>query len=70
VRGIALPHVLGPSDAELGLSGTPQAVSRLTAHIAQKSVKSYIRAAHRRVGVATPSQAVGWGVKHGFGTRC
>ena len=30
------------------------------------SVKSYIRSAYRKMGVTTRSQAVGWGVRHGF----
>ncbi|MDN5764730.1 MAG: response regulator transcription factor [Humibacillus sp.] len=30
------------------------------------SVKSYIRAAYRKMGVTTRSQAVLWGVRHGF----
>ena len=30
------------------------------------SVKSYIRSAYRKMGVSTRSQAVLWGVKHGF----
>ncbi len=30
------------------------------------SVKSYIRSAYRKMGVTTRSQAVLWGVKHGF----
>jgi DNA-binding NarL/FixJ family response regulator len=29
-------------------------------------VKSYIRSAYRKMGVATRSQAVLWGVAHGF----
>jgi two-component system, NarL family, response regulator LiaR len=30
------------------------------------SVKTYIRSAYRKIGVSTRSQAVGWGMRHGF----
>lgn len=35
-------------------------------HLSINTVKSYIRSAYRRMGVTTRSQAVGWGVRHGF----
>jgi DNA-binding NarL/FixJ family response regulator len=36
-------------------------------HISLNSLKSYIRSAYRRVDVTTRSQAVLWGIDHGFG---
>ncbi|CAN5712516.1 response regulator transcription factor [soil metagenome] len=32
------------------------------------TIKSYIRSAYRKIGVTSRSQAVLWGVRHGFGT--
>lgn len=33
------------------------------------TVKSYIRSAYRKIGVSSRSQAVMWGVRHGFGAE-
>lgn len=38
----------------------------LRSHLSINSVKSYIRAAYRKMGVTRRSQAVLWGVRHGF----
>lgn len=46
-----------------GLSN--QAIADLS-YLSINSVKSYIRTAYRKMGVATRSQAVLWGVQHGF----
>ena len=35
-------------------------------HLSINSVKSYIRSAYRKMGVTRRSQAVLWGIKHGF----
>ena len=35
-------------------------------YLSINSVKTYIRTAYRKMGVASRSQAVLWGVKHGF----
>lgn len=35
-------------------------------YLSINSVKTYIRTAYRKMGVARRSQAVGWGVQHGF----
>ena len=35
-------------------------------HISPNSLKSYIRAAYRKIGVTTRSQAVLWGIRHGL----
>jgi DNA-binding NarL/FixJ family response regulator len=35
-------------------------------YLSINSVKTYIRTAYRKVGVTRRSQAVGWGVQHGF----
>ncbi|MCE1178401.1 MAG: response regulator transcription factor [Micrococcales bacterium] len=37
-----------------------------TCYLSINSVKSYIRSAYRKMGVASRSQAVLWGVEHGF----
>lgn len=37
-----------------------------TMYLSPNSVKSYIRSAYRKVGVARRSQAVSWGMRHGF----
>jgi NarL family two-component system response regulator LiaR len=37
-----------------------------TAYLSINSVKTYIRTAYRKIGVSTRSQAVGWGMQHGF----
>ncbi|MEO5743754.1 MAG: response regulator transcription factor [Terracoccus sp.] len=44
---------------------TNQAIADLT-YLSINSVKSYIRTAYRRMSVTTRSQAVLWGVQHGF----
>jgi NarL family two-component system response regulator LiaR len=38
-------------------------------HLSPNSVKSYIRSAYRRIEATTRSQAVVWGIEHGFGVR-
>jgi DNA-binding NarL/FixJ family response regulator len=40
-------------------------VARLT-YLSPNTVKSYIRTIYRKVGVASRTQAVLWGVEHGF----
>jgi DNA-binding CsgD family transcriptional regulator len=35
--------------------------------LSPNSVKSYIRSAYRRIGATSRSQAVLWGIEHGFG---
>jgi two-component system, NarL family, response regulator LiaR len=35
-------------------------------YLSINSVKTYIRTAYRKIGVASRSQAVGWGMQHGF----
>ena len=35
-------------------------------YLSINSVKTYIRTAYRKIGVARRSQAVGWGMRHGF----
>ncbi len=37
-----------------------------TAYLSINTVKTYIRTAYRRMGVSTRSQAVLWGLEHGF----
>ncbi len=37
-----------------------------TMYLSPNSVKSYIRSAYRKIGVARRSQAVSWGMRHGF----
>ena len=44
---------------------TNQAIADLT-YLSINSVKSYIRTAYRRMSVTSRSQAVLWGVQHGF----
>ena len=68
-------HQLG---GDLGLSRREEQVLALVAEglandeVAERlflsinSVKSYIRTAYRKIGVATRSQAVGWALEHGF----
>ena len=46
-----------------GLSN--QEIAQAT-HLSINSVKTYIRTAYRKIGVRTRSQAVGWGMRHGF----
>ena len=38
-------------------------------YLSINSVKSYIRAAYRKIGVTSRSQAVAWGMQHGFAPR-
>ncbi|MDT5045708.1 MAG: hypothetical protein QOG75_1561, partial [Mycobacterium sp.] len=40
-------------------------VARLT-YLSPNTVKSYIRAIYRKLGVGSRTQAVLWGVQHGF----
>lgn len=35
-------------------------------YLSINSVKTYIRTAYRKIGVSRRSQAVGWGIRHGF----
>ena len=35
-------------------------------HLSINSVKTYIRSAYRRIGVRSRTEAVLWGVEHGF----
>ena len=37
-----------------------------TTYLSINSVKTYIRTAYRKIGVSTRSQAVAWGMQHGF----
>lgn len=37
-------------------------------YLSPNSVKSYIRSAYRKIGVIRRSQAVSWGMRHGFST--
>ncbi len=39
------------------------------AYLSINSVKTYIRTAYRKIGVNRRSQAVSWGVRHGYGTE-
>lgn len=63
---------LSPREAEVlglivqGMSNT-EIAERLFLSI--NSVKSYIRAAYRKAGVSRRSQAVVWGIEHGFEPR-
>ena len=62
-------HGLSPREAEVialitqGLSNDE--IARLT-YLSINSVKTYIRSAYRKIGVARRAQAVIWGMKHGF----
>ncbi|WP_245582263.1 response regulator transcription factor [Nocardioides halotolerans] len=33
------------------------------------SVKTYVRTAYRKIGVESRSEAVGWAIRHGFGSE-
>jgi DNA-binding NarL/FixJ family response regulator len=46
--------------------GLSNAEIATTMYLSPNSVKSYIRSAYRKIGVARRSQAVGWGMRHGF----
>ena len=37
-----------------------------TTYLSVNSIKSYIRSIYRKIGVKTRTQAVLWGVEHGF----
>ena len=37
-----------------------------TSYLSPNSVKSYIRSAYRKIGVATRAQAVAWGIQNGL----
>lgn len=60
---------LTPREAEV-LALITQGLSNNTiaaqTHLSINSVKSYIRTAYRKIGVTSRSQAVLWGVRHGF----
>ena len=60
---------LTPREAEM-LALITQGLSNNTiaeqTHLSINSVKSYIRTAYRKIGVTSRSQAVLWGVRHGF----
>lgn len=62
-------HRLSPREAEVialitqGLSNDE--IARLT-YLSINSVKTYIRAAYRKIGVTRRAQAVIWGMQHGF----
>lgn len=60
---------LTPREAEvlaLITQGLSNAEIAEQAHLSINSVKSYVRAAYRKVGVSRRSQAVAWGMAHGF----
>jgi NarL family two-component system response regulator LiaR len=71
--GVAVPadrHGLTPREGEvfaLVCSGLSNAEIAQRLHLSPNSVKSYIRSAYRRIAVTTRSQAVVWGIEHGFG---
>lgn len=46
-----------------GLSNADIAVR---AHLSPNSVKTYIRSCYRRIGASSRTQAVLWGIDHGF----
>jgi DNA-binding NarL/FixJ family response regulator len=46
--------------------GLSNAEIATTMYLSPNSVKSYIRSAYRKIGVARRSQAVAWGMRHGF----
>lgn len=62
-------HGLTPRESEVlalitqGLSN--QEIADRT-YLSINSVKTYIRSAYRKIGVTRRSQAVGWGMQHGF----
>jgi two-component system, NarL family, response regulator LiaR len=60
---------LTPRECEalaLVCSGRTNHEIALHMHISPNSLKSYIRAAYRKIGVTTRSQAVLWGIRHGL----
>lgn len=60
---------LTPREAEV-LALITQGLSNLEiaqrAHLSINSVKTYIRSGYRRIGVTSRTQAILWGVEHGF----
>jgi DNA-binding NarL/FixJ family response regulator len=61
---------LTPREAQvltLVCSGLSNSEIALQMHISPNSLKSYIRSAYRRIGATSRSQAVLWGIRHGFG---
>jgi two-component system, NarL family, response regulator LiaR len=70
-RGVwpGIDHGLSPREAEVialitqGLSNDE--IARMT-YLSINSVKTYIRGAYRKIGITRRSQAVIWGMKHGF----
>lgn len=46
--------------------GLPNAEIAQGMYLSPNSVKSYIRSAYRKIGVVRRSQAVSWGMRHGF----
>lgn len=63
-------HGLTPRESEvltLVCSGLRNAEIAERMNLSPNSVKSYIRSAYRRIGATSRSQAVLWGVEHGFG---
>jgi NarL family two-component system response regulator LiaR len=62
---------LTPREAEalmLVCSGLSNVEIAHRMNISLNSLKTYIRSAYRRIDVTTRSQAVVWGIDHGFGT--
>ncbi|KNX38536.1 response regulator transcription factor [Luteipulveratus halotolerans] len=60
---------LTPREAEvlaLITQGLPNTVIAAQTQLSINSVKSYIRTGYRKIGVTSRSQAVLWGVRHGF----
>lgn len=60
---------LSPREAEvlaLITQGLSNAEIAAQSYLSPNSVKSYIRAAYRKIGVSRRSQAVVWGLQHGF----
>lgn len=60
---------LSPREAEV-LALITQGLTNLEiaerSYVSINSVKTYIRAAYRKIGVTSRSQAVRWGMQHGF----
>jgi DNA-binding NarL/FixJ family response regulator len=46
--------------------GKSNAEVAVTTYLSANSIKSYIRSVYRKIGVKTRTQAVVWGVEHGF----
>ena len=65
----AVPEILTPREAEV-ISMITQGLTNQTiaqrASISINSLKSYIRSAYRKMEVTSRSQAVMWGVRHGY----